>query len=49
MKRSYNPFPAPCIKQVGSCNLWDIDDVLAWEEREKQRTLLLETSQLPCI
>lgn len=41
MKRSYNPFPAPCIKHAGSFNLWDIDDVLAWEEREKQRTRLI--------
>lgn len=42
MKRRFNPFPAPCIKHAGSCNLWDIDDVLAWEDREKQRTRLLE-------
>ena len=35
MKRARNPFPAPCIRHVGSCNLWDSEDVAAWERRER--------------
>lgn len=38
MKRETNPFPAPCMKHSGACNLWDRDDILAWEEKEKQIT-----------
>ena len=38
MKRKCNPFPAPCIKHSGSCNLWDSKSILDWEEKEKQRT-----------
>lgn len=38
MKRDTNPFPAPCMKHSGACNLWDSQDVLAWEDREKKRT-----------
>jgi len=35
MKRARNPFPAPCIRHVGSCNLWDAKDVVDWEARER--------------
>lgn len=35
MKRPRNPFPAPCIRHAGSCNLWDADEVAAWEQRER--------------
>lgn len=35
MKRTRNPFPAPCMRHAGSCNLWDADDVTAWEQRER--------------
>lgn len=38
MKRIANPFPAPCMKHAGSCNLWDADDVFEWEQRERVRT-----------
>ncbi|MEC4169516.1 MULTISPECIES: hypothetical protein [Pseudomonas] len=38
MKRIENPFPAPCMKHAGSCNLWDADDVFEWEQRERERT-----------
>jgi hypothetical protein len=38
MKRIVNPFPAPCMKHAGSCNLWDAGDVLEWEQRERERT-----------
>ncbi|AVD81748.1 hypothetical protein D3C76_1590270 [compost metagenome] len=37
MKRIVNPFPVPCIKHAGSCNLWDADDVSEWERRERER------------
>ena len=40
MLRATNPFPAPRIRQSGSCNLWDADDVAAWEQREQERSLL---------
>lgn len=36
MKRKENPFPAPCMKHYGSCNLWDRKSVLKWEKKEKQ-------------
>lgn len=35
MKRTRNPFPAPCMRHVGSCNLWDSEEVAAWEQRER--------------
>ena len=35
MKRVRNPFPAPCMRHAGSCNLWDSEDVAAWEQRER--------------
>jgi hypothetical protein len=38
MRRRVNPFPAPCIKYEGSGNLWDSDDIAAWEQRERLRT-----------
>ena len=38
MKRAINPFPAPCIKHHGGGNLWDRDEVVAWEGRERLRT-----------
>lgn len=36
MKRQRNPFPAPCMRHAGSCNLWDAAEVAAWEERERE-------------
>lgn len=36
MKRRRNPFPAPCIKHAGSCNLWDAAEVAEWELRERE-------------
>ena len=38
MERGTNPFPEPRIRHAGSCNLWDADDVAAWEEREQARS-----------
>ncbi|MOA26076.1 hypothetical protein D3C78_1468450 [compost metagenome] len=35
MKRAVNPFPQPCLRHVGSCNLWDAEEVFCWEQREK--------------
>lgn len=35
MKRPRNPFPAPCMRHAGSCNLWDSEEVAAWEQRER--------------
>lgn len=35
MKRARNPFPAPCMRHAGSCNLWDAVEVEAWEQRER--------------
>ncbi|OPF64512.1 hypothetical protein BC358_06110 [Hydrogenophaga sp. H7] len=40
MKREVNPFPAACMQQAGSFNLWDADEVAAWELRERERTRL---------
>lgn len=37
MKRAENPFPPPCIKHTGSCNLWDAEDVARWEALERAR------------
>lgn len=36
MKRAHNPFPAPCMRHAGSCNLWDANEVHGWEQRERQ-------------
>ncbi|AXM98008.1 hypothetical protein GCM10011247_38590 [Pseudomonas plecoglossicida] len=38
MKRTINPFPAPCMKHVGSSNLWDAGDISDWEQRERERS-----------
>ncbi len=38
MRRAENPFPAPAIAHAGSFNLWDADEVSAWEARERERT-----------
>ena len=38
MKRAVNPLPAPCIQNLGSQNLWSVEEVVAWELREKERT-----------
>lgn len=35
MKRKFNPFPPPCMKHAGTCNLWDAAEVAAWEARER--------------
>lgn len=35
MKRARNPFPPPCMRHAGSCNLWDSEEVAAWEQRER--------------
>lgn len=37
MKRAANPFPAPCMKHVGSFNLWDAEEVALWEQDERAR------------
>lgn len=38
MQRQHNPFPPPCIRHVGSCNLWDAQEVADWEQRERERS-----------
>jgi hypothetical protein len=38
MKRVVNPFPPPCIRHSGSCNLWDSEEIAAWELRERALT-----------
>lgn len=38
IKREDNPFPLPAIRQRGAANLWDQAEVIAWEERERERT-----------
>jgi hypothetical protein len=38
MRRAENPLPAPCIRHSGSCNLWDADEIAAWEARERAFT-----------
>lgn len=43
MRRPENPFPAPAIVHVGSFNLWDADEVSAWESRERDRSRNLVT------
>ena len=40
MKRTHNPFPAPCMRHKGSCNLWDAADVTAWEQIERMSALM---------
>lgn len=40
MKRDVNPFPAPCIRNRGSQNLWDGPQVRAWEQRERERAII---------
>lgn len=40
MKRARNPFPAPCMRHAGSCNLWDSEEVAAWERRERAYALM---------
>lgn len=40
MQRSQNPFPDPCMRHAGSCNLWDAAEVAAWEQRERLRAAL---------
>lgn len=41
MKRVVNPFPVPCMKHVGSFNLWDAEEVARWEQRERARARAL--------
>ncbi|PZQ76397.1 MAG: hypothetical protein DI530_17305 [Sphingomonas sp.] len=38
MRRADNPFPAPAIAHAGSFNLWDADEVSAWETHERERS-----------
>jgi hypothetical protein len=38
MRRTRNPFPSPCIKQYGSSNLWDAEQVATWELKERERS-----------
>lgn len=38
MLRKVNPFPQPCIQHTGAENLWDKDEVTAWEAAERERT-----------
>lgn len=45
MGRTENPFPAPCIQQNGSFNLWDAEEVAAWEDRERQRTAQMKANR----
>lgn len=45
MKRKSNPFPQPCIKEYGSFNLWDAEQVAAWEQRERERTRSISLDQ----
>lgn len=47
MKRKVNPLPPPCIRGLGSCNLWDADEVAAWELRERERTRDGDSSLAP--
>lgn len=56
MRRVRNPFPAPCMRHAGSCNLWDSEDVVAWEQRERAYARMqddlgdgLGTAALACI
>jgi predicted DNA-binding transcriptional regulator AlpA len=39
MKRSENPFPAPCMRHAGSFNLWDAEEIAEWERKERQRAV----------
>ena len=45
MARAENPFPAPCIQYGGSFNLWDAEEVAAWEQRERERTTQLRADR----
>lgn len=45
MKRARNPFPAPCMRHAGSCNLWDAGEVAAWEARERDHARPDQTRQ----
>jgi hypothetical protein len=38
MRRPENPLPGPCIRHSGSCNLWDYEEIAAWEARERALT-----------
>jgi hypothetical protein len=38
MRREINPLPPPCIRHSGSCNLWDSEEIAAWELRERALT-----------
>lgn len=37
MNRPINPFPSPCMKHVGSSNIWDAQEVHEWEYKERER------------
>jgi hypothetical protein len=45
MRRKVNPFPAACLQHAGSFNLWDADEVAAWELRERARTRVRATAE----
>ena len=49
MKRRRNPFPAPCMKHAGSCNLWDAAEVAAWELREREHARGTYQCQLAAV
>lgn len=36
MSKENNPMPAPAMRPSGSHNLWAMDDIEAWESREKK-------------
>ena len=49
MKRSRNPFPPPCMRHAGSCNLWDAIEVAQWEARERDHARpSIAPSNCPC-
>lgn len=35
MSKENNPMPAPAMRPSGSHNMWAIEDIEAWEERER--------------
>ncbi len=37
MKRPVNPMPPPVIKNVGSSNLWLLEDIDDWDDSEMRR------------
>ena len=49
MKRRRNPFPAPCMRHAGSCNLWDAAEVAAWELREREHARGAYQCQLAAV